>query len=191
MDPVVSSVLQLLLAWILAESALDKVRDRGGFTRTLAAYRLVPGAFLSATVNGLALIEFMLATAIFLAMALPLLGVGSTRLAAVAGLGCAGLLGLYGVAITINLLRGRRDLDCGCGGPAQHHSLGPALVVRNFALVGAALSTTLPLRPRTLTTLDFATTLLAAAALLLARGAIEHLLANGPESARLRAEMSV
>ncbi len=189
MDPVVSNVLRLTLAWVLAESAIDKLRDRQGFLRTLAAYQLVPGSFLSASVVALTALETALAAALLSSASVSMLGGEEAGLALVAGLGSAALLGLYGAAIAVNLLRGRRDLDCGCGGPARHHSLGPALVVRNAVLVTAALAAALPAPSRSLTKLDLATTALAVLATILLRAAIEHLLANAPESARLRAEI--
>jgi hypothetical protein len=56
---------------------------------------------------------------------------------AVAGAGAATLLAAYAGAVLINLLRGRADIDCGCGGTAQ--PLSYWLVLRNVLLGGAAL----------------------------------------------------
>jgi hypothetical protein len=43
------------------------------------------------------------------------------------------LFALYGAAITINLLRGRQHIDCGCGGDGTPISWG--LVLRNAVLL--------------------------------------------------------
>ena len=189
MDPVISSVLRFALGWILAESAYDKLRHRRDFRRTLAAYQLVPGSALAPVAWGLAAIEATLALSLGLGALAPWAQAAFGGVAAPAGVTSAALLALYGAAITINLVRGRRDLDCGCGGPARHQQLGVTLVVRNALLVSAALAAAKAPEPRALSGLDLATTVLAITATLLLRGAGEVLLANGPASARLAAEM--
>ena len=50
------------------------------------------------------------------------------------------LLVLYSAAIAINLLRGRRDIECGCGGAATHVPLSGWLLARNAALMATALA---------------------------------------------------
>jgi len=54
----------------------------------------------------------------------------------IAGVGTGLLMAGYGAAITVNLLRGRSWIDCGCGGGEQ---LSWSLVVRNLVLAGFAL----------------------------------------------------
>jgi len=50
------------------------------------------------------------------------------------------LLVLYSSAIAINLVRGRRDIECGCGGAATHVPLSGWLLARNAALMATALA---------------------------------------------------
>jgi hypothetical protein len=45
---------------------------------------------------------------------------------------------MFGSAIAINLLRGRRDISCGCFGPQRDHHLTWGLVMRNVMLAGLA-----------------------------------------------------
>ena len=69
---------------------------------------------------------------------------------------CVGLLGIYILAIGINLARGRAAIDCGCGGEATPLSVW--LVLRNVVLIilaSTAWSTTEA-------TMSFSTYLLAA-----------------------------
>jgi hypothetical protein len=61
---------------------------------------------------------------------------------------------LYGFAIAVNLARGRRDIDCGCGGLMERQALSEALVLRNALLAGAALASALPVAPRVFGGLD-------------------------------------
>jgi hypothetical protein len=90
------------------------------------------------------------------------------------------LLLVYAAAIGINLARGRRDIDCGCMGPANRQLLSGWLLLRNgllaaIALIGAAIPGT-----RELHAADFALiglALLGAAALY---GAMNQLMANAP-----------
>jgi uncharacterized membrane protein YphA (DoxX/SURF4 family) len=127
-DPVAAWLARLALAGVFASAALHKGRDLDAFAAAVAAHRLVPEATVGALARALALCE--------IAAAVGLLVPASTPLAA----GVAGaLLALYTGAIAINLARGRRAIDCGCGGPARV-PLSGWLVARNALLVAAALA---------------------------------------------------
>ena len=65
-----------------------------------------------------------------------LLSIGASRWLALS------LFVLYAVAISINLFRGRRHIDCGCGGDGT--AIGWGLVVRNVVLAGLALPQQIP-----------------------------------------------
>jgi hypothetical protein len=71
-----------------------------------------------------------------------------------AALGAVALLVLYSVAIAINLVRGRREIDCGCFGPAARVPLSGGLVARNALLIGAAALVSLPVGARPLVWVD-------------------------------------
>jgi hypothetical protein len=98
----------------------------------------------------------------------------------------AGLLAVYTGAIAINLARGRRDIDCGCAGPALREPLSGWLLGRNGILLAAALACLVPLRPRPLVWVDALTVTGAVAALAAFYGALDRLVANAPRLAHLR-----
>jgi hypothetical protein len=117
-----------------------------------------------------------LTAALLLARAAPRLG---------AALGC-GLLALYAGVIAVNLLRGRRDVDCGCAGPAARQPLSGWLLARNGALFGLGLAGIATPGARPLQWLDAFTVAVALAAAMLAYGALNRLLANAPKLESLR-----
>ena len=62
---------------------------------------------------------------------------------------------LYAVAIAINMVRGRREIDCGCS--LQSRPIGRWMVVRNLLLALALAVTALPVTQRVLGIIDVAT----------------------------------
>lgn len=146
-DPALALAMALALAALFGVAARHKLRDPGVFRATLAQYRLLPEALVSPAA--------VLVVAAELAVAGALLWPG-TR--AIGALGALALLAGYGVAIGVNLARGRRNVDCGCLGPGQRQPLSEWLLVRNavVALAAVPLLAT-PAGPRTLGWIDVAT----------------------------------
>lgn len=173
-DPVADLAIRWALAAILGLAALHKLRDRATFEGQLAAYALLPEGVVHPASRAIPLIEG--AAALFLLAHSPHGGILT-----------AALFALYGAAMTINLARGRRDIDCGCGGPDGKQTLHPALVLRNGVLTLAALATMLPQEERGLSVLDYAVAGLAALAFVALYTAINTLVANIPAHLRLRA----
>jgi hypothetical protein len=100
----------------------------------------------------------------------------------------AGLLLVYTAGISINLLRGRRNIDCGCSGPSSRHELSGWLVLRNLLLLGLVLLAAEPASGRPLNWLDV---LVIAFGVLIAGGlylSMNQLLAQAPRIARLRSD---
>ena len=129
-DPAVDALLAGAFALLFASAALHKWRDPGRFAAAFRAYGVVPPALA-----GVALLVPVLE----LAIAAALLAARSRRGAAAAG---AALLLAYAAAIAVNIGRGRRDLDCGSGGPRERRPIGAWMVWRNItlaALLGALL----------------------------------------------------
>jgi hypothetical protein len=177
MDPALAAMLRGALGLLLLAAAWHKLRDLSAFGTALAGYRLLPAWATGIVAPAFAATE---------------VGAGAALLAPVnatpgALLGAALLL-IYTTAILVNLVRGRRDIDCGCGGPALKQPLGPALVARNVVLLGASLVCLLPAGTRPLFWLDALTVLAGVATLAALYTALQHLLAIAPGLARLREE---
>lgn len=118
--------LTSLLGGLLLIAGVPKLRDRRGMLAAVQGYRLLPPVLERAVARGLPWGEVLLGT-------LLILGVGPR----VTGLLAAALFTVFAVALGINLLRGRRDLDCGCFAFAetgQAPRIGWPHVVRALAL---------------------------------------------------------
>jgi hypothetical protein len=134
-DPLLQWVVALGLALVFGSAAWHKRSAPAHFRAQVAAYRVLPPVLLRPAAGALPWIE--LATA---------LGLLIVPLRPAAGVAAATLLLTYGAAMLINLLRGRTDIDCGCGGQAQ--PLSRTLVVRNLILAAGAGTLILPATPR-------------------------------------------
>lgn len=176
-DPVVSSLLALGGAVLFGWAAAHKLRAREAFAETLADYRLVPPRLVTFTALVLAVVE--------LAIAAMLLWPETRFPGGVAG---AALLGIYASAIAINLARGRKDLDCGCG--LRPRVIGGWMVARNLIVATLLGLLWLPTSGRALGAADLATIAgtLVIAALLYA--SIELLLGRAMPSSLFSAERS-
>ena len=175
MDPTLHLTLRAALALLFVWAASHKLRDVTGFQTALANYDLLPPRWIGP--SSILLIGAELGVAV---------GLWLPRLGAAAAFAAAGLLALYAEAIVINLVRGRPDIDCGCAGPARRQAISAGLVLRNVALVGAALASALPTAVRSLTWIDGVTIVAAVATVALLYGAVDGLLANAPQIVTLR-----
>lgn len=129
MDSVATLIVRYALALLFGGAALHKLRDRRRFDGMVLAYRLAPSRLALRVARLLPLLELLVAGGLLAAWrpAFP---------------AAALLLAGYGLAMAINLARGRREIDCGCGAMPQRLSLW--LVARNAVLAAAALSLLLP-----------------------------------------------
>lgn len=175
LDPAVLTALRGGLALLLLHAAGHKLSAPARFVAALEQYRIVGGRVVPAAAALLVAAE--LATGV--ALLVP--GAGPAP-----ALAAALLLSTYAAAIALNLMRGRRDIECGCAGPAGRRPLSAALVARNGLLVLIAGLAALPSSGRALSWLDGFTVAacLAAAALLYASADLA--LANQPRLAALR-----
>lgn len=176
-DPVVYGLLEADLALIFLASAVQKARDPAWFVRAVRQYDLL--AEWAATPFAVAVMLVELGCAVGVLWA-------PTRFLAATGI--VALLLVFSAAVTINLARGRRDLDCGCFGPvgASAPGLSGWIVLRNLALAAMAAALWMPIGPRPVVWVDYATLAFATVATLLVFAVVNRLVAAAPGLARLR-----
>ena len=176
MDPVFISIVTFSLAALWLIAGWHKATAFDVFAATLGDYRIVPKPLVTLTAAVVVAFEFGLAA-----------GLVVPAVRTYAMFGSAGLLSIYGIAMGLNLLRGRRHIDCGCMGPAARQSLSAWLVVRNLVLALAALvAAGSPVAARPLLWLDIVTIGAGVAGFALVYSALNHLIANAPGLAELR-----
>jgi hypothetical protein len=113
----------LLAALVFARAAVFKLRDLPAFADAVEAYDILPALLGRPLARALPAVEMALAAA--------LLAPWTRQVGEIAA---AGLLVLFATAMGINLARGRRHIDCGCGDPAKRQALSWMLVGRNLVL---------------------------------------------------------
>jgi hypothetical protein len=176
-DPVITWVAAIALAAIFAASALMKLADRDEFRGALENYRVAPEVLAPVLTMMIPLAELAGAAAILLP---------ATRSAGAVML--LALIAFFSAAITINMVRGRIYIDCGCFGPTLRQKISWWLVARNAALATLAIAVAMPRFARPLQLLDIMTIALGAVTTILLYAAVNYLLANAPHLAAL--EMS-
>lgn len=119
-------VLSTFFSLLWAVAATHKLLDWPLFREQLNDYHLLPPR----TLLPVALVLLMLEILTCITWLVP-----AWRLPAVALSTFISML--YAAAMGTNLVRGRRSLDCGCGGAPQ--AVRPALVMRNLALALLAM----------------------------------------------------
>lgn len=106
-------MLWVLIASIVGGTLLlagiPKIRDRQGLLRSVRGYRLLPAPIEEAASFVLPWIEIVLGAAL-------ITGIAGQYAAAFATV----LFACFCAGLSINLLRGRRDLDCGCFAFGSH-----------------------------------------------------------------------
>jgi hypothetical protein len=147
-DPVVALLVRGAFALLFASAAWHKLGDRRAFASVLAAYRVLPASAVSMAAVLIAALE----GAVALAWVAPGLGT-------MAAGGAVVLLAIYSLAIAVNLVRGRRTIDCGCGILGARQPISEWLIVRNLLLTVVALTTLGPGTGRALVWIDAVTLL--------------------------------
>ena len=173
-DPVAVGAIVGALALILFAAAWHKFSEPDVFAGALQAYQLLPAA----AVNPVARVLPWLEAGIGVAMLVP-----ATRDPAL--LAFAALILGYAAAMAINLLRGRRQIDCGCGG--EVHPLSWGLLLRNGVLAVAALAVAGPAIEREFEWLDGVTLVIGVLAFYALYLLFDELLRQFSRIAQLRA----
>lgn len=151
-DPVAASAIAGFAALVMFAAAWHKFSERDEFIGALDAYQMIPSALLYPVARVLPMIEISIG---ILSLIPATRSIGLTAFAI--------LIALYGLAIAINLVRGRSEIDCGCGGDV--HLLSWGLVARNLVLVALALAMASPSIARPFEWLDAVTLIVGVLAL--------------------------
>jgi hypothetical protein len=147
-DPLLPTAIAFGFTVLFIGAAWHKLSARGRFEAILRDYQLLP-EFLVRSLS-------VIMPAIELTLGLGWVSGLSPRVTALAS---AALLAMYALAMTINIVRGRIYIDCGCGFGAstdKEQALSLSLVARNILLIGLALLSMIPTTGRDLGIADIA-----------------------------------
>jgi uncharacterized membrane protein YphA (DoxX/SURF4 family) len=175
LDPTLPHIFAALLAIVFLGGAWQKLRDKDGFVLAVEQYRLLPASWAPPAAWALLLAEAC--------AGLLLLPLATRALGAVLALA---VLAAVTLAVAVNLLRGRRAIDCGCGGPEGGQHLSWGLVLRNLLLGLASALSLAAEAPRELVWLDGLTVVAGTLALYGLYAAANQLMANRPRLLKLR-----
>jgi hypothetical protein len=146
LDPAFGYLIVAGIAMLLGGAAIQKFRGLARFADIVVAYRVLPAAFGRPVARLIPCLEAAIAVA--------LLWEPSRDVAVAAAMV---LLVAYASGLSANLLRGRRDLDCGCGAARERRPIAAWMVWRNLLLAGALAVVALPWTTRSLGLTDLLT----------------------------------
>jgi hypothetical protein len=126
LDPAIGYLIVAGIALLFASAAVHKLRDLARFTAVFAAYHVLPDAPARRVAWFIPCLE--------LGVALALCWEPSRRAALIPAIT---VLIVYAAALAVNLLRGRRDLDCGCGTARSRRPIADWMIWRNLLLASA------------------------------------------------------
>lgn len=128
MVPIAEAFAVTLLAVVFLTAGVSKWRALDTFEGVVQNFRLLPERAVRPVAYTLPVVELAAAVALL---------VPASR--SFAGWLLAALLCVFTLAVVMNLLRGRREIDCGCFSSELKQTLSWWLVARNVALAGLAL----------------------------------------------------
>lgn len=127
-EPVILWALRSFLAALFAITAMSKLTAMEEFYGVVRNFRLLPGPLARVVAAVLPVLELAVAAGLLI-----------TPLALPAALTAAALLAGFGLAIAINVMRGRTWIDCGCFRNGMKQRISWAMVGRNVVLTAMAL----------------------------------------------------
>lgn len=130
MDVVISNAISLFFLWLFLTAGLSKVnpKNKQFYQELFNDYGFTSLRMIRACVVLLGILEIVLA----FAMMIP-------ALKQVAALGIAVLLMVYLLAMWSQLLKGKKNQNCGCAGPHTQINVSSATLARNIILMVLAL----------------------------------------------------
>jgi len=175
LDPAVGSLIVSAAALLFAVAGAHKLRGLARFEEIFAAYRVLPAPAARCVAWLVPSIELAVAGALLYP---------PTRRWGVTG--AVSLLLVYAAALGLNLARGNRDLDCGCGTAGDHRAIAAWMMWRNVLLAVSVATAAWPWASRALALTDLVTITGALLAGVLLYAAIDRLLGEvAPRAARL------
>ncbi len=175
LDPLIFRLIAIAFALLLITAGLHKIGDRLRFQGILRGYQILPEHLIAPVSMTIPVVETLLGLAWAFAWQIDLVSVAT-----------AALLTAYGMAMGINLMRGRSYIDCGCGfsslKASQNDSgvqqLSKWLVVRNLVLMVLATIASADVSDRSMGVLDYFSLVAALLALIFLYAAFNQLLVN-------------
>ena len=126
-EPVITAYAQVLLLIVFGAAGWSKLRSLEAFEGVVYNFRILPESVGRPVALVLPVAELAIAAGLIFP---------ATR--AVAAAAAIGLLLMFCIAIAINLMRGRREIDCGCFSSTLKQHLSTGLILRNLLLAGLA-----------------------------------------------------
>jgi uncharacterized membrane protein YphA (DoxX/SURF4 family) len=117
-------MFRLALSALFIMSSIPKIKDKAYFTGVVSNYRILPSVV--AKLFGVIFPYLELLIGLLL-----LLGLFTNEVLLISYL----CILVFTVAMLINLLRGRKQIDCGCFGPKLSQKIGPIGILRNIILI--------------------------------------------------------
>lgn len=127
-DPKIHLFIRSLLALMLLSAGAVKMSNWSDFSAAVRNYKLIPEGLASIVARLVPVVEVLVALCLMYGALSPW-----------PNLMAACLFLLFAGAVAVNLLRGRRNISCGCFGTEQGQGLSWMLVLRNFLLAGLAI----------------------------------------------------
>lgn len=146
LDPAIGYLIIAGSALLFVSAAVHKLRNLSRFTEIFTAYKVLPDALSRRLAWTIPCVELGVGAA--------LLWPATRNMAVPAALA---VLIAYAAGIGVNLLRGRVDLDCGCGAARDRRGIAAWMVWRNLILAAALGLTLLPWSTRSLNLTDVLT----------------------------------
>lgn len=131
-EPSVTLMLRVFLALMFATAAVSKLGHADEFYGVVRNFRILPDGPSRAVALALPVVELAVAAGLLI-----------RPLAVPAAFTAAGLLAVFGLALAINVARGRTSIDCGCFRNGLKQRVSWMMVLRNAVLTAAALAVAL------------------------------------------------
>ncbi|MFJ8516171.1 MauE/DoxX family redox-associated membrane protein [Lysinibacillus xylanilyticus] len=117
-------VIRNIFALIFLTSSISKIKNYEDHVFSIIEYKIIPTKYVRKYAVIDITLEILLGLAFLIGMYIKYAFVGSTL-----------ILAIYTIVISINVIKGRTDIDCGCGGIVGAHKLSWMLVYRNLILI--------------------------------------------------------